>query len=78
MTSRYAGMRNFGTIFGFMASLIALGGGLGPLLAGIVFDTYGTYDPLIIASVIGTFVAAAMIFGLGKYPEWNRPVLSGA
>ena len=68
MTSRYAGMRNFGAIFGVMSSVIALGGGLGPFVAGLVFDSFGTYDPLIIAAVIGTLVAAVMIAGLRRYP----------
>jgi predicted MFS family arabinose efflux permease len=72
MTSRYAGMRNFGAIFGIMSSLIALGSGIGPFLAGVVFDRSGTYDPLIIASVIGTLIAAALIARLGRYPVLDR------
>jgi predicted MFS family arabinose efflux permease len=71
MTTRYAGMRNFGKIFGFMASLIALGGGLGPFVAGLIFDVFGTYNPLLIASVGGTLLSAAMLLGLGNYPRWR-------
>jgi len=80
MTSRHAGMRNFATIFGVMSSLIALGGGLGPFVAGLVFDSYGSYDPLLFASVFGTFVSAALIFGLGRYPDWDsaKPTLAPA
>jgi predicted MFS family arabinose efflux permease len=71
MTTRYAGMRNFGTIFGFMSSLIALGGGLGPFVAGLVYDEFGSYDPLLIASVGGTLLSATMLIGLGNYPQWR-------
>jgi predicted MFS family arabinose efflux permease len=71
MTTRYAGMRNFGTIFGFMSSLIALGGGLGPFVAGLVFDRFETYDPLLFAAVGGTLLSAAMLIGLGNYPGWR-------
>jgi predicted MFS family arabinose efflux permease len=71
MTSRYAGMRKFGTVFGIMSSLIALGGGLGPLLAGAVFDTFGSYDPLLFAAMAGTFLSAGLLVGLGHYPEWR-------
>lgn len=71
MTSRYAGMRNFGTVFGVMSSLIALGAGLGPLLAGVVFDAYGSYDPLLIAAMGGTLLAAGLLVGLGNYPSWR-------
>lgn len=72
MTSRHAGMRNFGVIFGFMSSLIALGGGLGPFIAGLVFDHYGSYNYLLLASVVGTYLSAAIIFGLGRYPDWDE------
>ncbi len=71
MTSKHAGMRNFGMVFGFMSSLIALGGGLGPLVAGLVFDHFGSYNYLLVASVAGTFLSAALILGLGHYPDWN-------
>jgi predicted MFS family arabinose efflux permease len=74
MTTRYAGMRNFGTIFGFMSSLIALGGGLGPFVAGLVFDTFKTYDPLLYAAVGGTLLSAAMLVGLGNYPSWRGDI----
>lgn len=67
MTSRYAGMRKFGTIFGIMSSLIALGGGSGPVVAGLIYDAYGSYDVLIAATVVGTLVSAWLIFGLRHY-----------
>lgn len=72
MTTRYAGMRNFGTVFGFMSSLIALGGGLGPLVAGLVYDHFQTYDPLLMAAVGGMLLSAAMLVGLGNYPQWRE------
>jgi hypothetical protein len=33
LTGRYAGLRNFGKIFGLMASMIGVGRGLGPVFA---------------------------------------------
>jgi len=74
LTSAYGGMRNFGAIFGTMASLIAAGSGLGPLLGGLIYDYYGTYDPYLWFGIFGTLVSAFVIFGLGDYPEWvKRP-----
>lgn len=72
LTSRYAGMKNFGTIFSVMASLIALGSGLGPVIGGIAYDWYGDYTALLIGGMAGTLVAALMIFGLGPMPDWER------
>jgi predicted MFS family arabinose efflux permease len=72
LTSAYGGMKNFGAIFGTLASLIAAGSGLGPLLAGVVYDRYGNYDPYLWVGIAGTLISAALIFGLPDYPEWVK------
>lgn len=43
LTASYAGMKNFGTIYGVMASLMALAAGMGPMLAGLIYDGTGDY-----------------------------------
>lgn len=72
LTSAYGGMRNFGTIYGTMASLIALGSGLGPVVAGMIYDASGGYGPFLIFGVIGTLFSSVLIFGLGDYPQWSK------
>ncbi len=71
LTAAYAGMRNFGTIFGAMASLIAAGSGLGPIVAGLVFDNYGSYVPFLWFGIAGTLFSAFLLTGLGPYPDWK-------
>ena len=79
LTSRYAGTKNFGTIFSVMAALIALGSGLGPVIGGIAYDTQGDYTLLLIGGIIGSLVSAVLIFGLGRYPDWTvRPAPAAA
>jgi len=39
----YFGRSNFGTIFGFMMGMVAIGGVIGPIIAGWVFDNWGSY-----------------------------------
>jgi MFS family permease len=39
----YFGRSNLGTIFGFMMGLFAMGGIIGPMLTGWIFDHYGSY-----------------------------------
>jgi len=39
----YFGRNNLGTLFGFMMGFVAIGGVLGPIIAGWVFDNYGSY-----------------------------------
>jgi len=72
LTAVYAGMRNFGTIFGVMASLIAGGSGLGPLVAGAIFDRSGGYGPFLWFGIAGTLISAVLLFGLGPYPQWKK------
>ena len=70
LTARYAGMKNYGAIFGFMSSLIALAAGVGPILAGYAFDTSGDYVPFLIGGTIISLVSGLLIFSLGRYPEF--------
>jgi MFS family permease len=72
LTSAYGGLRNFGGIFGAMASLIAAGSGLGPVMAGYIFEHHGSYAPFLIFGIIASIVSALLIMSLGAYPDWNR------
>lgn len=71
LTTRYAGLKNFGLIFGFMASLISLGAGLGPLLGSISYDTYLSYNPFLIVGMAGSLLAGYLILRLGNYPDFE-------
>jgi len=65
LTSLYAGLKNFGKIFGVMASMMALGTGLGPLIAGSVRDTTGSYCGFITAAIPLAALGALLLYGLG-------------
>lgn len=71
LTTRYAGLRNFGTIFGFMSVLITAGSSLGPLLAGMAYDLTGGYTPFLIAGMIGCLFCGFLIITLPRYPDWR-------
>jgi MFS family permease len=73
LTTRYAGMRNFGTIFGFISAFLALSAGIGPPMAGAIFDATGDYTLLLIIGIPVALVAGLMVFGLGPYPEFRPP-----
>jgi predicted MFS family arabinose efflux permease len=72
LTSAYGGMRNFGAIYGALASLIAAGSGLGPVLAGAIYDIYGNYGPFLMFGIAGTLFSSWLIFGLGDYPRFEE------
>ncbi|HEX7858460.1 MAG TPA: MFS transporter [Sphingobium sp.] len=77
LTARYAGLRNYGAIFGFMTSMIALASGIGPLLAGVSYDRYGSYAPLLIAGAVVSVISGILVLSLGQYPDWSTSNTEG-
>jgi MFS family permease len=71
LTAQYAGMRNYGKIFGVMTSPIGIGGGLGSVAAGAVFDVFGDYRPLLMFAIVSSFICGGLLFRLGRYPDWT-------
>jgi MFS family permease len=64
-------MRNFGKIYGVMAALMALASGLGPLLAGAIYDFSGGYTPFLILGTIGCLIGGLLMITLPAYPGWK-------
>lgn len=73
LVSRHGGLRHFGKIFGVLASLLAAGTGVGPLLAGILYDQSGAYAPLLMLGVPVGLLCGALVARLGPYPDWSTP-----
>lgn len=73
LTGIYGGLRNFGKIFGIMASIIAVTSAIGPMFGGVIFDYTGSYNLLIIVSIPASLMSALLLIGLGPYPNWNSP-----
>lgn len=71
LTSRFGGMRSFGKIFGVMASLIALGTGVGPVAAGAIYDATGSYRLLLIGGIPLALVCGLIAASLGRFPDWT-------
>lgn len=74
LTARYAGLRNYGTIYGIITTASTTAAGVGPVLAGRVFDLTGSYTALFSGGIFVTFLAGISAFRLGKYPDFSsRP-----
>lgn len=71
MTTRFAGLKNFGKIFGMMAALIAGGTSLGPLLAARIRDVTGDYTLFLGAGVVGSLICGLLIVTLPRYPAFD-------
>lgn len=74
MTTRFAGLKNFGKIYGMMAALTALGTALGPVLAGRVRDLTGEYTLFLAMGVMGSIVSGLLIITLPRYPAFAEEV----
>lgn len=72
LTARYAGMRNFGSVYGFMNSLVAFGSGAGPVLAGLAYDSAGSYGVFLIVGTIGSLLCGILLLTLPTYPDWQE------
>lgn len=71
LTAGYGGMKHFGAIYGFMSALMALASGIGPLLAGAVYDLSGGYGPFLIVGAIGCALGGLLIISMPSYPDWE-------
>ncbi len=72
LTTRYGGLKNFGAIFGMMASLIAVGSGLGSIAAARVHDLTGSYDLFFLAGIAGSLLCGLVTMTLPPYPRWKK------
>ncbi|MCJ2177400.1 MFS transporter [Novosphingobium album (ex Hu et al. 2023)] len=71
LISRYAGLRNFGAIFGTISSTMMAGTAAGPLIAGSVHDLTGSYDALLMTAAPVMLLCALLFIGLGPYPQFK-------
>lgn len=72
LTARYAGLRHYGVIFGAMTSVTAMAAAAGPLLAGLIFDSFQSYAPLLMGGSVISLVSGLLVLSLGRYPEFPQ------
>ncbi len=72
LASRHFGARAFGTLYGAINTAIALGVGLGPLVANYVYDVTRSYTPVMWTAVPFLALAALLYLSLGAYPDFTR------
>lgn len=72
LTASYGGMKHFGVIYGVMAALMALASGIGPLLAGLIYDHAGGYGLFLVAGAVGCALGGFLMIALPAYPAWKN------
>jgi len=71
LASRHFGQRAFGVLYGAVNTMIALGVGLGPLIANYVYDATRSYTPVMWTAVPFLAIAALLYLSLGAYPDFT-------
>ena len=66
IVSEYFGWANFGTVFGLIVGINAVGAIIGPPLAGWVYDTWGSYQGVWLAFTGLAVVAVLLIFNVSR------------
>ncbi|TDK41094.1 MFS transporter [Antarcticimicrobium luteum] len=74
--AEYFGMRAHGAIFGTVLFSGTLGGSVGPILTGMVFDRSGSYVPAFVTLTLLAGVALALVLSLPR-PSASRVAMSG-
>jgi MFS family permease len=65
------GLRDLGSVYGMLTFLIGLGGSVGPYLAGLIFDHYGSYD-LVWQASIGVLLLVCLLLAILKKEKSRR------
>lgn len=69
LISRYFGLRQYGLIYGCFYTVIAFGGGLGPVVYGHFYDTIGSYTLTLTGGALAVIVGGSLLLLLGRYPD---------
>ncbi len=69
LVARYFGRRSYGAIYGCAFSMIAIGGGIGPVIYGYAFDTLGSYSLILRVGTISLLAGSILLLLMGAYPK---------
>lgn len=73
LIARYFGRRAYGTIYGSFYTVIAFGGGMGPIVYGWVFDATGRYDMALMTGIGCLLTGGILLLAMGRYPSGVQP-----
>lgn len=73
LTTRYFGLKNFGLIFSVIVALLVAGEGVGPVLASLAYDNFGSYDVFLWGTIGLLAFSSVLMATMGRYPEFTPP-----
>jgi predicted MFS family arabinose efflux permease len=69
LVARHFGLRAFGTIFGVIGGVLSLAVGVGPIIAGKVYDLTHSYYVMLVADIPLSLIGVGLMMLLGNYPD---------
>jgi predicted MFS family arabinose efflux permease len=67
LATRYFGLQHLGEIYGYLFAVFSAGSALGTYLMGIAFDSFHSYNELLLSFIVVLLVASALISRLGRH-----------
>ncbi len=67
LTAKYFGLKHYGSIYGVLFSLFAIGAAIGPTLTGVTWDYTGNYNLALSIAIALCVITMAIISTLPKY-----------
>jgi MFS family permease len=71
LSSRYYGMRSFGTLSSLAGIATQLATALAPFIAGVLFDVTGGYTVMLVAGIPILLVSSLILLSLGSIPAFE-------
>jgi MFS family permease len=72
LTTRYVGPRSFAQNYAIISSIMAIATGVGPLIAGLLYDAMGSYVTLLLGGIPTALLGGLLISTLGPFPTWRN------
>jgi predicted MFS family arabinose efflux permease len=68
LSARYYGLKHYGKIYGALYAFFGIGSSLSPPIYGWVFDTSGSYIPMLYVAAVSFVIGASLLLFIGRYP----------
>jgi len=75
LTTCHVGLRAFAQNYSIINSIMALSAGVGPLIAGFIYDSTGGYALLLFGCIPAAFLAGLCIATMGPSPLWHSSAI---
>ena len=71
LSARYFGLRSYGKVYGWQISSFYVGAALGPLAAGLLYNEYKSYLPMLYVTTAALVFGAIVLGTLGRAPDFS-------